>query len=467
MFKKIVVAMSTILILVSCLVPFSVSAGTSGVWLDDEGQTYSFDYVNVQQFKDKKIDFPFIIYFDGMSSNTNPQTKFTIYAFKKVPTLFYDETNDIYYFDAYEDDNVAFLTASKKRVKYDYFDSGISSGKRYIYFNDFSFSKNKTGINLDVSLHKDMFYDTLYENVTSDFIPLYDESVPESAKNEFLHLLSEEGWEGYYDNVSISITPDSLQTEINKKDSLFLRDGVTQYPDSLMNSPSLMFFTLNIINRGDEDFTFMITANKNSYIYGTASNVIDEVSNDLLNIYSISGNQYFTIPGGESFTHNFNFDEISHLTKYDHSKGFVLPEHEIFINIWTKTPGRVVKGIPTWNGLDEYPGDTTSWEKEKFECSYSKDFTVKAYWTEPVKKPDGYNDVIKNSPVADLVVDGMYDSVEFDLNPSMDDFNAMIDSSKGFLEFVRYTMANFVPQWFWIIIAAGLTGIVILRILGR
>lgn len=478
MVKKILVAMSTILILVSCLFSFSVSASsTAGSWLADDGGYYLYDYSQIPDFLFYKKKKPFVILTDGIYSDKDPKSTFRMFAFEEIPTLFYDEINNIYYFDSYDtDDTDKFIYASAYKhtsEDNDHFNGGTSTGLRYIYFNDFSFSKMKMSKNNSVT--DEDLKDSYIENIFFTFVPIFDESVPESAKYELLNLLDDDGWDDYYNNVIINVTPDNntwrnmtrLRTP-PPKNSPFLREDKQNDPNSLINpSPNLYYFTVNITNKGDEPFTFVMTANEKNYMPGKSSVSMSEASSDIKNIFNVNGSVYITVPGNSTFEYNFNFEEIDHKSTKDSAFGVPqnAPDYSLFINFWSKTPGRVTGD--NWIKLEDFPGDPSSYGFEDFRSCFSHDFSFKGYWAGGSKKPDNYKDIIKDNPIADLTLDGAYGSVDFDLNPSIDDFKSMIDNSKGFLEFVRYAMANFVPSFFWVIIAAGLTGIVVLRILGR
>lgn len=407
--------------------------------------------------------------------------------FKSLPTLYYDIELDLFYLHC--DDGI------RNTVFNGTTGLGGNSGWKYLYIDSLKsvkkceFSEHlQTIVNFDDPNRATDFTKGFYEKLTDfvvDFTPIFDESVPFWAKEDWARLLSDDAFNGYQDNVTIDVKPKitSSPTKSWTIPKEYLKPDVSK----LVNyDVSDYFFTVTVSNKGAEPFEFILTANSEKYNERNAYyQHMKESANDLLNTFQVDGNPLIKVEGNSTFTYNFNFSEIDHDSSIPTAFGGLtpLPFHQIYLNFWTQESYRVAyDGLPVWkmpeidpetglpivddDEIDE-DGKRIFERSQAYRCAYSHDFSFYGTWRTKPEKPENYSEIINQLPISDLIVDNEFSSVNFNLNPNIDDFKNMINNAKDFLELVRVVMSNFVPQFMWIIIAMGLTAIVVLRILGR
>ena len=407
--------------------------------------------------------------------------------FKTLPTLYYDSELELFYFHCEEGILNASYNGSNGSSynsgwKYLYIDS-LSSTKKFEFsenlLNDVKFNNINNAFNFTVGSYEKK------TDLVVDFTPIFDESCPSWAREEWGRLLSDDAYNGYQDNVTIDVQP-SITSSPTRSWTIpkeYLKDDVAK----LVNyDVSDYFFTVTVSNKGAEPFEFILTANSEKYNErGSYYQHMKDSADDLLNTFQVDGNPLIRVEGNSTFTYNFNFSEIDHDTSIPTAFGGLstLTYHQIFLNFWTQESYRIAfDGLPVWqmpeidpetglpivdeNDIDE-DGKRIFGRSQAYRCAYSHDFSFYGSWRSKVEKQENYKDVINQLPIADLITGNEFTSVDFNLNPDIGDFKSMINSSKDFLELIKTVMVNFMPQFMWIIIAMGLTSIVILRILGR
>ena len=419
------------------------------------------------------------IYYDNNNDRNNAEVGF----FYDVPTLYYDSNLDVFYLSA---ENIRYAWLGE-------YGAHGNSGFSYLYIDDINNIKksnfSETLLTGNVFTGGYAFVESenleIIRGLKADFTPIFDESVPYWAKQEWASILSDDAFNGYQDNIVINVAPEitSSPTKSWSIPKEFLKPDVSK----LVNyDVSDYFFTVTVINKGSEPFEFILTCNSEKYNERNAYyQHMKESADDLLNTFHVDGNPLIRVEGNSTFTYNFNFSEIDHDSSIPTAFGGLtpLPFHQIYLNFWTQETYRVAyDGLPVWKmpeidpetGLpiideDEIDEDGVRiFERSQaYRCCYSHDFSFYGTWRTKPEKPENYRDIVNQLPISDLIVDNQFSSVDFNLNPDIDDFKNMIENSKNFLELVRVVMSNFVPQFMWVIIAMGLTAIVVLRILGR
>ena len=442
----------------------------------------SYDYKKNSNYEDAKEDRKFEISLIYYRDNYDVTRAFLGFLYN-VPTLYYDSVLNVYYLK------------SEQISRADLSDSGsnMSKGFNYIYIDDINnikkirFSSNL--LNDSIFVGSDSFVESdtreIIRGFKADFTPIFDESCSDVDKLKWGNLLSDDYFNEFQDNVTIDVLPSitSSPTRSWTIPKAYLKDDVAK----LVNYDiSDYFFTVTVSNKGAEPFEFILTANSEKYNErGSYYQHMKDSADDLLNTFQVDGNPLIRVEGNSTFTYNFNFSEIDHDTSIPTAFGGLstLTYHQIFLNFWTQESYRIAfDGLPVWqmpeidpetglpivdeNDIDE-DGKRIFGRSQAYRCAYSHDFSFYGSWRSKVEKQENYKDVINQLPIADLITGNEFTSVDFNLNPDIGDFKSMINSSKDFLELIKTVMVNFMPQFMWIIIAMGLTSIVILRILGR
>lgn len=191
MVKKILVAISTMIILISCSVPFIVSAA-----YEPNPPSNNRNYNNIIE------NYPYYFGWYGYNS-TNDNTYYNGAFFQIEPTMYYNSIGDFYYF--FVGDNATKFLSMRANLNVEQNSNDARSNTNYYIYLNGTMSQYGTSDNYrsdpDFTNPNYTANGTKMSGINSNFVPKFDESVPDDVRNLWENEYIPDD---YYDDVHIS-----------------------------------------------------------------------------------------------------------------------------------------------------------------------------------------------------------------------------------------------------------------------